>query len=100
MRLIDADALIRDMEENPPSYGDMDRVIAAVNNAPTVEKKDSEQADYNPIVIEHMEQCEYDIYEKFAIKVAEETDKFIFEAIFSKNLSDTNSFSGASLIFS
>lgn len=36
MRLIDGDALIRDMEENPPSYGDMDRVIAAVNNAPTV----------------------------------------------------------------
>lgn len=36
MRLIDADALIRDMEENPPSYGDMDRVIAAVNNASTV----------------------------------------------------------------
>lgn len=36
MRLIDADKLIRDMEENPPSYGDMDRVISAVNNAPTV----------------------------------------------------------------
>ena len=36
MRLIDADVLIRDMEENPPSYGDMDRIIAAVNNAPTV----------------------------------------------------------------
>ena len=37
MRLIDADVLIRDMDENPPSYGDMDRVIAAVNNAPTVD---------------------------------------------------------------
>jgi hypothetical protein len=36
MRLIDADALIRDMDENPPSYGDMDRVIAAVDNAPTI----------------------------------------------------------------
>ena len=37
MRLIDADALILDMGENPPSYGDMDRVISAVNNAPTVD---------------------------------------------------------------
>lgn len=36
MRLIDADALILYMEENPPSYGDMDRVISAVNNSPTV----------------------------------------------------------------
>lgn len=44
-------------------------------------KKVSDRADYNPIVIEHLEPCEYDIYEKFAIKVAEETDKFIFEAI-------------------
>ena len=37
MRLIDADELILYMEENPPTYGDMDRVIAVVNNAPTVD---------------------------------------------------------------
>ena len=36
MRLIDADALIEQMKENPPSYGDMDRVIHAVEDAPTV----------------------------------------------------------------
>lgn len=35
MRLIDADALIEEWHENPPSY-DMDRVFAVLAQAPTV----------------------------------------------------------------
>ena len=55
MRLIDADALIFYMEENPPSYGDMDRVIAAVNDAPTVggwiSVKDGLPNDSKPVYV-------------------------------------------------
>ena len=58
-RLIDADALIRDMEENPPSYGDMDRVIAAVNNAPTVGKEMAEALDcFRRVYVPHGIVCE------------------------------------------
>ena len=40
MKLIDADALIESMEENPPVYGcDMDRVINAIKDAPEAKPK-------------------------------------------------------------
>ena len=69
MRLIDADALIRDMEENPPSYGDMDMVIAAVNNAPTV---DVFQKLWNALYAEE------DKFEKRYISTPEHDNWFLF----------------------